>query len=34
MRVDELCSDKDDLYLSFYDKYSGYFSSNRALLFI
>ena len=30
VRVDELCSDKDDLYLSFYDKYSGYFSSNRS----
>ena len=30
MRVDELCSDKDDLYLSFYDKCSGYFSSNRS----
>ena len=30
VRVDELCSDKDDLYLSFYDQYSGYISSNRS----
>ena len=29
-RVDELCSDKDDLYPSFYDQYSGYISSNRS----
>jgi len=28
-RVDELCSEMDDLYLSFFDKYSGYFSSTR-----
>ena len=29
-RVDELCSDKDDLYISFYDQYSGYIASNRS----
>lgn len=28
-KVEELNSKEDDLYLSFYDEYSGYFSSNR-----
>jgi len=28
-KVEELNSKEDDLYISFYDKYSGYFSSNR-----
>ncbi|MAO72097.1 MAG: hypothetical protein CMD02_06290 [Flavobacteriales bacterium] len=29
-RAHELCSSKDDLYLSFYNQYSGYMSSNRS----
>jgi hypothetical protein len=29
-KVEELNSKEDDLYLSFYDEYSGYFSSNRS----
>jgi len=29
-KADELNSKEDDLYLSFYDEYSGYFSSNRS----
>tara|TARA_B100000902_G_scaffold399064_1_gene468221 strand:- start:12226 stop:13662 length:1437 start_codon:yes stop_codon:yes gene_type:complete len=29
IKIDELCSNLDDLYISFFDSISGYFSSNR-----